>query len=62
VLAARYGVEGGRLRDGDRKGSAWWREITRIRDGGGELGGRWFREHVSKRVGDGSDTFFWTDT
>ncbi|MCI67353.1 receptor-like kinase, partial [Trifolium medium] len=38
VLAARYGVEGGRLRDGGRIGSSWWREITRIREGGGELG------------------------
>jgi hypothetical protein len=33
---------------------------VRIREGG-ELGGRWFEEHVSRRVGDGSDTFFWTD-
>jgi hypothetical protein len=27
---------------------------VRIRDGGSELEGRWFKEHVSKRVGDGS--------
>ena len=60
VLAARYGVEGGRLRDGGRRGSSWWREIARIREGG-DLGGRWFGAHVSRRVGDGSDTFFWTD-
>ncbi|GAU42012.1 hypothetical protein TSUD_236790 [Trifolium subterraneum] len=60
VLAARYGMERGRLRDGGRRGSAWWREIVRIREGG-ELGGSWFGEHVSKRVGDRSDTFFWTD-
>ncbi|KAK2370489.1 hypothetical protein QL285_083537 [Trifolium repens] len=60
VLAARYGVEGGRLRDGGRRGSSWWREIVRIREEG-ELGGRWFEEHVSRRVGDGSDTFFWTN-
>ncbi|CAJ2642053.1 unnamed protein product [Trifolium pratense] len=32
VLAARYGVEGGRLRDGGRRGSLWWREIVSIRD------------------------------
>ncbi|CAJ2678808.1 unnamed protein product [Trifolium pratense] len=61
VLAARYGVEGGRLRVGGRRGSVWWREIARIRDGEGELGGSWFGEHVVRRVGDGSDTFFWTD-
>ncbi|GAU24253.1 hypothetical protein TSUD_23900, partial [Trifolium subterraneum] len=60
VLAARYGVEGGRLRVGGRRGSVWWREIAHIREGG-EAGGRWFGEHVAKRVGDGSDTFFWTD-
>ncbi|GAU10927.1 hypothetical protein TSUD_426970, partial [Trifolium subterraneum] len=55
VLAARYGVEGGRLRDGGRGGSSWWREIARIREGG-EGEGRSFGEHVSRRVGDGSDT------
>ncbi|GAU22739.1 hypothetical protein TSUD_138630 [Trifolium subterraneum] len=61
VLTARYGVERGRLRVGGRRGSSWWREIVNIRDGGGGLGGGWFREHVLKKVGDGSDTFFWTD-
>ncbi|MCI05300.1 C-terminal binding protein, partial [Trifolium medium] len=50
VLAARYGVERGRLREGGRKGSSW-----------GDLGGGWFGEYVSKKVGDGVDTFFWTD-
>ncbi|GAU42262.1 hypothetical protein TSUD_327400 [Trifolium subterraneum] len=60
VLAARYGVERGRIRDGGRRGSTWWREIVSIREGS-ELGGSWFGDHVSKRVGDGSDTFFWTD-
>ncbi|GAU42320.1 hypothetical protein TSUD_25460 [Trifolium subterraneum] len=60
VLAARYGVERGRLRDGGRRGSSWWREIACIREGG-ELGDSWFGEHVSIKVEDGSDTFFWTD-
>ncbi|CAJ2653733.1 unnamed protein product [Trifolium pratense] len=32
-----------------------------MREGEGELGGRWFGEHVLRRVGDGSDTLFWTD-
>ncbi|PNX81962.1 cytochrome p450, partial [Trifolium pratense] len=62
VLAARYGVEGGRLRVGGRRGSLWWREIASIREGGGESGGRWFGDHVVRRVGDGSDTLFWTDS
>ncbi|GAU41847.1 hypothetical protein TSUD_177580 [Trifolium subterraneum] len=61
VLEARFGVERGSLRVGGRKGFLWWREIASIRDGGGGIGGGWFREHVSKKVGDGSDTFFWTD-
>ncbi|GAU45519.1 hypothetical protein TSUD_186760 [Trifolium subterraneum] len=33
VLTARYKVEGGRLRDGGKKGSSWWRAIVRIREG-----------------------------
>jgi hypothetical protein len=60
VLEARYEVVGGRLRDGGQRGSSWCREIARIREGG-ELGGRWFEKRVSRRVGDWSDTFFWTD-
>ncbi|MCI64924.1 putative non-LTR retroelement reverse transcriptase related, partial [Trifolium medium] len=39
VLAARYGVERGRLREGGLRGSVWWREVVRIRDGGGDAGG-----------------------
>jgi hypothetical protein len=51
VLAARYGMEWGRLRDGwRRRKSSWWREIVRIRDGAGGIDGGWF--------GDGANTFF----
>jgi hypothetical protein len=57
VLVARYGVEGGTLRDGGRRGSPWWKEIMRIRKGG-ELEGRWFEDHFMRRVGEGSYTFF----
>ncbi|WJX25077.1 hypothetical protein P8452_14152 [Trifolium repens] len=32
VLVARYGVEGGRVRDGGRRGSAWWKEFGRLYD------------------------------
>ncbi|MCI03334.1 70 kDa peptidyl-prolyl isomerase, partial [Trifolium medium] len=35
--------------------------IVNIRDGRGDLGGGWFGECVSKKVGDGVDTFFLTD-
>ncbi|GAU38071.1 hypothetical protein TSUD_318650 [Trifolium subterraneum] len=50
VLAARYGVERGRVREGGRRGSSWWREIVRIRDTGGGLGGGWFGENISKKL------------
>ncbi|CAJ2651635.1 unnamed protein product [Trifolium pratense] len=61
ALAGRYGVERGRLCEGGVRGSTWWRELARIRGGGGDVEGGWFREHVLRKVGDGSDTFFWTD-
>ncbi|GAU41111.1 hypothetical protein TSUD_398070 [Trifolium subterraneum] len=61
VLAARYGVERGRLRDGGRRASSWWREIVRSRDSGGGIEGAWFGECISKKVGDGSDTLCWSD-
>ncbi|GAU40454.1 hypothetical protein TSUD_141340 [Trifolium subterraneum] len=61
VLAARYRLERGRLCVGGTSGSQWWRELQRIRDGGGELGGEWFGELITKKVGDRSDTFFWSD-
>ncbi|GAU33263.1 hypothetical protein TSUD_279370 [Trifolium subterraneum] len=34
VLVARYGEEAGRLGEGGRNGSAWWREIVRSGRGG----------------------------
>ncbi|GAU37579.1 hypothetical protein TSUD_213200 [Trifolium subterraneum] len=62
VLAARYGEEVGRLREGGRTGSAWWREIVRIRDEESDVGERgWFAASIERRVGNGVDTFFWTD-
>jgi hypothetical protein len=60
VLEARYGVEGGRVRAGGRRKSSLWKEIVSIREGG-EHECRWFEEHVTRRVGDMSYTFFWTD-
>ncbi|GAU50095.1 hypothetical protein TSUD_28830 [Trifolium subterraneum] len=50
VLAVRYGVERGRLCAGGMRGSSWWREVTRIRDGGGEVEGGWFGGHISRQV------------
>jgi hypothetical protein len=57
VLTSHYGLERGRLRDGGRRGSSWWREIVGIRDGIGGIGCGWFGEYVSKKAGDESDTF-----
>ncbi|GAU44687.1 hypothetical protein TSUD_183450 [Trifolium subterraneum] len=62
VLAARYGEHVGRVREGGRHGSTWWREIVRLRDAEGaegEMG--WFAAGVERRVGNGVDTFFWID-
>ena len=61
VLVARYGEEAERLEVGGRSGSSWWREIAKIRNGLGGVGGGWFQEGVSRLVGDGADTLFWHD-
>ena len=58
VLSSRYGEERGRLRDGGRLGSAWWKEILKIREGIGVEGGRWFEENIAKRIGNGLNTYF----
>ncbi|GAU12254.1 hypothetical protein TSUD_02210 [Trifolium subterraneum] len=61
ILAARYGEVAGRLTVGGRGGSVWWREMSRIRDGEGVVGGTWFADGIDRRVGDGADTLFWSD-
>ena len=35
VLVARYNEEDGVLKDEGRPSSVWWREVARVRDGGG---------------------------
>jgi hypothetical protein len=62
VLAARYGEVAGRLAGGDRRDSAWCREVSRICDKVGVAGGGWFAENVVRWVGNGVDTLFWTDS
>ncbi|PNY05954.1 receptor-like kinase [Trifolium pratense] len=42
VLAARYRVEGGKVGEGGRRGSEWWREIVRIHKGFDGVGWRLF--------------------
>ena len=61
VLSSRYGEERGWLREGGRMGSAWWREIVKIHEGIGVKGGNWFEESISKRIGNGFNTYFWSD-
>ncbi|GAU31938.1 hypothetical protein TSUD_288720 [Trifolium subterraneum] len=55
----QYGVKRGRLCAGGSRWSSWWRELVRIRDGGGELEEGWFGGHISKKVGNGIDS--WVD-
>jgi hypothetical protein len=63
ILVARYGESDGRVQLGGRGVSSWRREISRIRDGTGAGEGRgWFTEGLERRVGDGSETVFWSDS
>jgi len=55
VLSARYGEEGGHLREGGRMTSTWWRDIDALRRE------ERFRDHVRRSVGDGKNTFFWSE-
>lgn len=61
VLKARYGEEGGQLKDGGRTSSVWWMGMVGIHDGIGIGVGNWFDENISKIVGDGRSTFFRMD-
>jgi hypothetical protein len=44
-----------------RSVSSWWREVAKIRDGEGVNNGVWFEECIGRKVGNGRDTFFWTN-
>jgi len=61
VLQARYGEEGGRLKEGERDSSLWWRIISSIRRGVGMSEGSWFEDNVCRVVGGGGSTFFSSD-
>ena len=52
----------GRLCEGGRQSSMWWKIICKVREGVGEGVGNWFEENIRRVVGDGRDTFFWYDT
>ncbi|CAJ2661595.1 unnamed protein product [Trifolium pratense] len=59
VLEARYGVEGGRVKVGDRRGSSWWREIVRIRDGDRGSAGATVAEMASLGWESGGGVWVW---
>jgi len=61
VLKARYGEEGGCIRDGGRYASRWWRMICNVQEGRWASVDRWFVNNIRRVVGDGRNTFFWTD-
>jgi len=51
VLKAKYGEEGGRLKEGGRDSSLWWRMQSRIRGDVGWGDGSWFEDNVRHVVG-----------
>lgn len=58
VLKARYGEEGGWLKEGGRESLLLWRMMSGIRQGV-DLGvGDWFGDNVRRVVGRGDSTFF----
>jgi hypothetical protein len=61
VLKARYGEEGGRLKEGGQESSSWWRMMCGVRNGVGLGMGSWFEDNFRRVVGGGIDTYFWND-
>jgi len=61
VLKARYGEEGGRLREAGRHSSLWWRMLCKVRGGVGDGVRNWFEGNICRVVGDGLGTLFWYD-
>jgi len=61
VLKARYGEVEGRIKEGGRYDSRWWRSICKVREGSGMVVGGWFDNNIRRVVGNGRETLFWTD-
>jgi len=61
VLKAQYGEVGDRIREGGRNDSRWWRMICAVKEGRGAVDGSWFDTNIRRVVGDGHQTFIWTD-
>lgn len=58
MFLSHYGEERGRLKEGGRGGSVWWREVVRIQYGLGVEGGVGLRRSFIKKVGNGVITCF----
>jgi hypothetical protein len=39
----------------------WWRMIQSVRDGVGQVDLGWLLDNITRQVGDGKSTLFWTD-
>lgn len=57
-MKARYGEEGGQLKEGGSHCSAWWTSLCRVREGLGEGVGNWFEDNIRRIVGDERYAFF----
>jgi len=55
VLSARYGLEEGRVKGGGREASWWWRDVHVL------CSEAWFRHNVSRVLGNGKNTWFWSE-
>jgi hypothetical protein len=60
VLKARCGEVGGRIQEGCRNVSGWW-QMCNVREGVGLGVGNWFDDNTRLVVGNGRNTYFWTD-
>lgn len=49
----------GRLREGGRDSSVWWRMLSDIQCGVGLGVESWFEDNIRRVVGGGSSTYFW---
>lgn len=61
MLKARYGEVGGRIQEGVRRASGWWRTMCEIREGVGSGVGNWFVDNTRRVVGNGHCTYCWAN-
>lgn len=61
MLKVQYGEVGGRIQEGVRRASGWWRTMCEIREGVGSGVGNWFVDNTRRVVGNGHCTYCWTN-